>query len=85
MNEGRWARDKGRYKTENSLEFGERITDGCRDSRQKYEDRQADRRSRSARRRTRYREIAAVLWEERLFDLFRGTVLEDDLLWGASC
>lgn len=43
-----------------------------------------DRKNRSGQRRTRYREIAAVLWDERLFDLFRGTVLEDDLLGGPA-
>jgi hypothetical protein len=35
--------------------------------------------SHGARHRARYREIAAVLWEERLFHLFRGTGLEEHL------
>jgi len=35
--------------------------------------------SRGALRRARYREIVAVVWEERLFDLFRGTGLEEHL------
>jgi len=48
------------------------------------DDWQQDRKNRSARRRTRYREIAAVLWEERLFDLFKGTGLEDDLPGGLT-
>ena len=48
------------------------------------DDRQQERKSRGARRRARYREIAAVLWEERLFDLFRGTGLEDDLPGGTA-
>jgi len=39
------------------------------------DDRKQDKKNRSAQRRTRYREIAAVLWEGRLFDIFRGTVL----------
>jgi ubiquinone biosynthesis protein len=45
---------------------------------------QQDRKNRSARRRARYREIAAVLWEERLFELFRGTGLQDDLPGGPT-
>ena len=35
--------------------------------------------NRGARRRARYREIARVVWEERLFDLFRGAGLEEHL------
>jgi ubiquinone biosynthesis protein len=42
-------------------------------------DRKRHRRSLGARRRARYREIAAVLWEERLFHLFRGSGLEEHL------
>jgi len=45
---------------------------------------QQERKSRSARRRARYREIAAVLWEEHLFDLFRGIGLENDLPGGTA-
>ena len=48
------------------------------------EDRPQDRKKRSAQRRARYREIAAVLWQERLFDLFTGTGLEDDLPGGPA-
>jgi ubiquinone biosynthesis protein len=48
------------------------------------DDWQQDRKNRSARRRTRYREIATVLWEERLFDLFRGIGLQDDLPEGPT-
>ncbi len=40
--------------------------------------------SRGARRRARYREIVAVLWEERLFDLFRGVGLEEHLPPGTA-
>jgi ubiquinone biosynthesis protein len=36
-------------------------------------------RSREAQRRARYREIAKVVWEERLFEVFRGTGLEEHL------
>ncbi|MGD0918465.1 MAG: AarF/UbiB family protein [Thermodesulfobacteriota bacterium] len=48
------------------------------------DNRQQERKSRGARRRARYREIATVLWEERLFDLFKGTGLEDDLPGGTA-
>ena len=43
-----------------------------------------NRMSRGARRRARYREIVAVLWEERLFDLFRGVGLEEHLPTGTA-
>jgi ubiquinone biosynthesis protein len=57
---------------------------GYQDLRRKSEDRPPDRKNRSAQRRARYREIAAVLWEERLLDLFRGTGLQDDLPGGPT-
>ncbi len=48
------------------------------------DDRKQEKKSRGARRRARYREIAVVLWEERLFELFRGIGLEDDLPGGTA-
>lgn len=48
------------------------------------DDRTAGRGNRSAQRRARYREIASVLWEERLLSLFRGVGLEEELPAGMA-
>jgi ubiquinone biosynthesis protein len=66
-------------KPQEDLNDKKRSSVGSQEPRQRSEDRQPDQKNRSAQRRARYREIAAVLWEERLFDIFKGAWLQENL------